>query len=207
MPPLPSAPDAEDPETKHINASGTDAADLDEPAARRSGRSLVIVTTVVLVSGVAGFLVSLLGTDRANPQHSPPLWAIVLLVVVSGVVLGATVLLMRWQSGRPANRRVLQYGRQRRRRVVKDLLHGRTLSAQDLPVATAMVSFVRAQRRQQVILYCLLPVIFVFNGLIQHGALRWFQLGLALLWMALVPFKISQQRRMVRNYDRQGTAP
>jgi len=164
----------------------------------------MIVTTVVLFSGVVGFLVSLQATDRpADAQDNLPLWAIVLLVAVSGVVLGATVLLMRRQYGRPDYRRVLQYGRQRRRRVVKDLLHGRTVSAEDLPVATALVSFVRAQRRQQVILFCLLPVIFLFNSLIQHGALRWFQLGLALLWIALVPFKIRQQRRMIRNYDRQ----
>ena len=72
-----------------------------------------------------------------------------------------------------------------------------------MPVAAAVVTFVRAQRRQQMILFCLLPVIFLFNSLIQTGALRWVQLGLALLWIALVPFKMRQQRRMIRNYDRQ----
>jgi hypothetical protein len=79
------------------------------------------------------------------------------------------------------------------------------LSAEDMPVARAMVELVRSQRRWVVIAFGFLPIIWLFNGLIQHGFDRWFDFGLAAYSLLFVPFLLRQQRQMIRGYERQNT--
>jgi hypothetical protein len=66
-----------------------------------------------------------------------------------------------------------------------------------------MVNSMRTQRRFQVILFWVMPVIFLFNGVVQHGPLRWLQFGVAAFWVGMTPFNIRQYRRMVRGYEGQ----
>jgi hypothetical protein len=74
-----------------------------------------------------------------------------------------------------------------------------------MPVAAAMVDSMRTQRRRQVILFWVMPFILVFNGLMQHGALRWFQFGVTVFWVGMIPFSIRQYRQIIRGYERQNT--
>lgn len=96
----------------------------------------------------------------------------------------------------------MQYGWKRRRRVTKALLRGRPMSAEDMPVAAAMVELQRSQGRWLVILLCVLPLNSLYQGVIQHGPLRWFQFGVAAFMVVLLPFVLHQRRRIIRNYER-----
>jgi hypothetical protein len=183
------------------------AENIDEHAVRRSIRvSLIIMVVFVLSGALTGFLVQgQVGQRPSGVRHSTSAWLVVFLVAVVGIMLLSIVLLMRREFRKPNYRRVAQYGWRRRRGVVKDLCHDRPLSAADLPVAAAMVDSMRSQRRRQVILFWVMPVIFVFNGLMQHGALRWFQFGVAVFWVGVMPFYFRQYRRVTRGYERQNT--
>jgi hypothetical protein len=55
------------------------------------------------------------------------------------------------------------------------------MSAVDLPVAAAMVDLQRSQGRWPLILFCVLAINSGFQGVIQHGPLRWLQFGLVAL--------------------------
>jgi len=96
----------------------------------------------------------------------------------------------------------MQYAWQRRARVAKDLRRGRSLSTEDLPVASALVALQQSQRKWQVIAFGLLPFNFLVCGINQDGFLRWVFLGLAVYSVLFVPLVIHQQRQMVRNYQR-----
>jgi MFS family permease len=183
------------------------AEDIDEDAARRSTRVILIITSAVIFLPLLGLLVVVLihGRDDgpAGGRDSLPAWAVVLPILIVGIVVAPMMLWARRQYRRPVYRRALQYGRRRRRSVVKDLRHGRPLSAEDMPVASALVDLLRSQRRFRVVLYGGMPFVFLFNGLVQHGVLRWLEFGLAACWLVLMPFVMRQQRQMIRNYERQ----
>jgi MFS family permease len=184
------------------------AEDIDEHAARRSIRvTLIVLIAVFLFSGLLGVVVGFRLVDHrpVGVHHSVPAWALVLIVGFPVICLAATAWWVRRQYRRPVYRRVMQYGWRRRRRVVKDLRRGRPLCAEDQSVAAALVNLLRSQHRWVVILYGLLPVIWLFNGLIQHGFLRWFDLGLAAYCLVLGVFLRRQRRQLIVNYERQYT--
>lgn len=70
-------------------------------------------------------------------------------------------------------------------------------------MAAAMVDLMRAQRRQNVISYPVVPVILLIISLIQHGTQRGFYLILMAIWLVIIPISLHQQRQINRNYDRQ----
>ena len=47
------------------------------------------------------------------------------------------------------------------------------LVRRDMPVVAAMVALMHSQRRRLVIVPGLQPIIWLFNGVIQHGFLQW----------------------------------
>jgi hypothetical protein len=181
------------------------AEDIDEHAARRSIRLiLIIMGAVVLFGGLAGFLLARqIGHRSSGTDQHTSVWPLVILVAVLGITIVAMGILVRRQYRRPRFRRVMQYGWRRRSRIAKDLRRGRALSADDMPVARAMVELVLSRRRWSLIILWLLPIIWLFNGLIQHGFLQWFDFGLAAFWLVYVPLLLRQQRQLIRNYERQ----
>lgn len=180
---------------------------IDEQAARRSIRVTEIAISafllVCLLAGLAAALIFQQADHRPGGENDGiPAWAIVLLVAAVGIPLAASAWWMHRQYRRPAYRRVMQYGWKRRRRVTKALLRGRPMSAEDMPVAAAMVELQRSQGRWLVILLCVLPLNSLYQGVIQHGPLRWFQFGVAAFMVVLLPFVLHQRRRIIRNYER-----
>lgn len=180
------------------------AEDIDEPAARRSIRvNLIVMSAVFLSSALAGFLVFRhIARPPTGVQDGLPAWAVALLVAWVGIILAASMWWVSRLYRRPAYRRVMQYGWSRRRHVVKALLRGRAISATDMPVAKAIVDLQRSQGRWLMILFSVLPFLFVFNGFIQQGPLRWFQFGVAAYLVMFLPFIVLQRRRIIRNYER-----
>ena len=180
------------------------AEDIDEPAARRSIRvNLIVMSAVFLSSALAGFLVFRhIARPPTGVQDGLPAWGVVLLVAWVGIILAASMWWVSRLYRRPAYRRVMQYGWSRRRRVVKALVRGRPLAAEDMPVATAIVELQKSQSRWLVVLYGVMPFLFVFNGFNQQGYLRWFQFGVAAYWVVFLPFIVLQRRRIIHNYER-----
>jgi hypothetical protein len=181
------------------------AEDIDEHAARRSIRAtLIIKSALVLFIGPAGFLIAWQVGHRPSGAHrSAFVWPLVILEAVLGITIVATVLLMRRTYRRPGYRRVMQYGWRRRWRVGKDLRRGRTLSAEDMPVAKALVDLLRSQRKWMLFFYCGMPLIYLLDGLAHNGSSRWFYWGFAACFLVLMAIALRQQRQMIRNYERQ----
>jgi hypothetical protein len=193
MPALKQTPDTEHPA----------AEDIDEPAARRSIRVLLIVLGALYGSvALAGILMLTLIND-GPPGDGVPAWAFVLIVALLVVPLAGSLWWARRLYRKPVYRRVMQYGWRRRRLVTKDLLRGRPLSAEDMPVAAAMVEVQRSQGRWFVSVFFVMPLICVYNGFVADGFLRWFQFSLAAYWMVALPFILRQRGRVIRNYERQ----
>lgn len=110
----------------------------------------------------------------------------------------AAALGVRWQYRRPGYRRVMQYGFGRRRRVMKDLRRGRTLSAEDLRVASAMIDLMQSQRRWLIVLFVLMPSSSLVNGMLQHGFLRWFHFGVVAYCLVILPLILRERRQIIR---------
>jgi len=181
-----------------------DTEDIDEPAARRSIRVLMVVLSVIYGSvALAGTLMLTRINGGPTGEDDIPAWALALIVALLVVPLAGSAWWARRLYRQPAYRRVMQYGWRRRRLVMKDLLRGRPLSPEDMPVAAAMVAVQRSQGRWSVIVLFAVPLIGVYNGFISDGYLRWFQFSLAASWVVLLPFIIRQRRRLIHNYERQ----
>jgi hypothetical protein len=182
------------------------AEDIDEHAARRSIRVTLIIVSAALLLPLLGFLAFWqFGHRPTGGHHSPSVWAIVILLAVMGITLVVMVLLVRRQYRRPGYRRVMQYGWRHRWRVGKDLRRGRALSAEDMPLAKALVDLQRSQRKWILFFYCGMPLIYLLNGLTRHGSSRWFYWGFAACFLVLLPFALRQQRQMTQGYERQIT--
>jgi hypothetical protein len=97
----------------------------------------------------------------------------------------------------------MRYGRMRRQRVMKELRRGRLLAAEDMPVAGAVVDQQRSQQRWFVFFSCLLAVSSLLRGFQDHGFMRWALLGLTACWVISLPLLLREQRKLVRNYERQ----
>ena len=182
------------------------AGDIGEHAARRSNRSFVVVMSVVgLLVVLVLVVVDWWVTHRSGTQVSAGRWVIALTLFAVGIIFmayGVWSLRLRRQ---PVYRRVMEYNWRLRRRVMRDLLHGDQLSANDMPVAAAMVSLQRVQRRSLVVIFGVSPLYMLFVGLIQHGPLRWIFLGYTACFLVLLPIVVRQQRRVTRNFEGQNT--
>jgi hypothetical protein len=178
------------------------ADEIDEEGARRSTRVLFIVMgAVYLLSAFAAFFITRQVDDRpAGPPDGTPAWVVVLLFAVVGMVLVATGLGMRRRYRRPAYRRVMQYSIGRRRRVMKDLRRGQSLSAGDLKVASAMMELLQSQRRWALIFFALMPFVSLVNGFFQQGLLRWLHFGIVAYCLVALPLFVREQRQFKRNY-------
>jgi hypothetical protein len=180
--------------------------DIDEPAARRSIRTTLIVASVALLLPMLGILTyRQFGHRPAGVHPSTSAWPLVIILAVMVITVVAMGLVMRRQYRRPGYRRVMQYGWRRRSRVGKDLRRGRVLSAEDMPVAAALVDLIRPQRVWLPILYVAIALSNVLNGFTRHGYSRWFYLGLAAFILVLAPLALRQRRQMIRGYERQNT--
>jgi hypothetical protein len=128
------------------------AEDIDEPAARRSIRvTLIIISAALLLPMLGIFLYVQFGHRPAGVHHSNSVWPLVIILAGIGIMVVAMLLWVRRQYSRPEFRRVMQYGWRRRSRVGKNLRRGRELSAEDMPVAAALVGLQRSQRKWLVI--------------------------------------------------------
>jgi cytochrome bd-type quinol oxidase subunit 1 len=182
--------------------------DIDEPAARRSRRlTVTILACILAVSFAAGILLAALDPDHKARHHHSALGLIVALGI-GALALAVAVAWWLWVYRRPKYRRIMQYGWRRRRRVAKALRRGRPLPAEDLPVAAAITEVLRAQWWLP-LLYGFLIVIWALDALTGRGFQRWDAVGLAVLYLVLLPVFVWQRRKMIRNYDRlksQGTS-
>jgi hypothetical protein len=142
----------------------------------------------------------------AGTRVSAGMWVIALtaLLAVGILFMAYGVWIVRLRR-RPVYRRVMEYNWRLRRRVMRDLLHGDQLSADDMPVAADMVSLQRVQRRSPFVIFGVMPLYMLFLGLIQHGPLRWIFLGFAACSVVLLPIAVRQQRRVTRNFEGQNT--
>jgi hypothetical protein len=185
------------------------AGDIGEHAARRSIRSFVVVMSVVgLLVVLVLVVVAWWVTHRsaaAGTQVSAGSWVIALTLLAVGIIFMAYGVWSLRLRRRPVYRRVMEYNWRLRRRVMRDLLHGDQLSVNDMPVAAAMVSLQRVQRRSLVVIFGVSPLYMLFLGLIQHGPLRWIFLGFAACSLVLLPIVVRQQRRVTRNFEGQNT--
>jgi MFS family permease len=184
---------------------GPEVEDIDEDAARRSIRRRMIF---VGVAGLAMLSAGVLFGALYRPvgvHHDASAWLFVLPLAVVAISLGLSVPWLRRLSRRPAYRRVMQYDQKRLRRVGKDLRRGRALSAEDMPVAAALVGLQRSRSNGLLILWALLFVSNLVQGGVSHGFLRWSSLGVAVCFGAAVWFTLREQRQMIRNYERQST--
>jgi hypothetical protein len=100
---------------------------------------------------------------------------------------------------------VMQYGPMRRQRVMKELRRGRPLSAEDMPVATALVDKQRSRRRWLVPFWVLMAINWLLLGLSDNGFMRWAFFGVTACWVAAIPLQLREQRQLIRNYERQNT--
>lgn len=99
----------------------------------------------------------------------------------------------------------MQHGRMRRQRVMKELRRGRPLSADDLPVAAALVDQQKARQKWIVPLWILLPISCLFSGLNDHGIMRWIWFGLIPFLVVAVLVQLREQRQLIRNFEQQKT--
>ena len=183
------------------------AEDIDEPAARRSIRATLIIM------GAAGFLYALVGViivlqvvhRPVGVHHGAPAWVVALFLGVVGIILVGSMLWVRRLYGRPIYRRVIQYTRRRRRLVMKNLLRGEQLSAQDMPVAAALLDLQRGQGRWLMVFFVVAPFLFIFYGLTNHGLSQWIFFGFAIFSVVYVPVYLGQRRKFIRNYERQSS--
>lgn len=176
--------------------------DIDDVAAARSIRVLMIVLGVLYGSvALGGALMLTAVNDGAREGNGISAWGVVLIMALIVVPLGGSAWWLRRTYRKPVYRRVMQYGWRRRKRVSKDLLRGRPLSVEDMPVAAAIVDVQKSQSRWMLIVFLAVPFIGVFNGFVQDGFMRWFQFSLAAYWVVFLPFILRQRRRIIRNYE------
>ncbi len=175
---------------------------IDDRAARRNTWLLLAVTAALVAMGlVAGFVLARL-KHPAQPAHRHAGHAALAIAVPLAIMLlvgGGTWLLMYRKA---SWRGVMQYGWRRRYRVTKILRTGRPLPAADLPVATALVSLMR---RQGWVYYVFggTGVFWLAGAIAAHGPDRLIRLGLASLYVLMLPYLMLQRRRMFANYDTQ----
>jgi hypothetical protein len=177
---------------------------IDEDAARRSIRVTSIgMAAAILFFGLAGVLIFTRVDHPPSGVHHGVAWTVEFFMAFVGILLTAVVLRVYLLYRRPIALRVMQYGWRRRRRVGKDLRRGRPLSAEDLPVASALVDLARAERQRLALFFGLMVASLMFDGLSQHGTLRWIAFGWAAYGPMYLPFLLRQQRQMMRGYERQ----
>jgi hypothetical protein len=180
------------------------AEDIDENAARRSIRVTAIgMAAAILFFGLAGVLIFTRVDHLPAGVHHGVAWMVEFFLAFVGILLTAMVLRVYLLYRQPISLRVMQYGWRRRRRVRKDLRRGRPLSAEDLPVASALVDLARAERQRLVLFSGFMVASLMLDGYSQHGTLRWIAFGLAASWPMYLPFLLRQQRQMMRGYERQ----
>ena len=107
--------------------------------------------------------------DRPGRHHSTYAWVLEFIFTVVVIMLGAVSLVMIRQSQRPPYRRLMQYGRRRQYHVANSLRQGRVLSAEDMPVASAMMEQARSQTPWLMICCGLQPIIWLLDGLRHDG--------------------------------------
>ncbi len=161
---------------------------------------LAILVAIVVVGFGAGILLAVLDPHRSAGHHHSTVGRI-LGLSIAALVLAAAVIGCLLAFRRPGYRRVMQYGWRRRQRVVKALRRGQPLSAEDMPVAAAITDMQRKQWWWP-LFYGVLVVIWALDALTRHGFRRWDAVGLAVLYVVLLPVIIWQRRKMLRNYDR-----
>jgi hypothetical protein len=106
-------------------------------------------------------------------------------------------------SYQPGGPPLTQYGRMRRQRVMKELRRGRPLVAEDLPVAAALVDQQRSRKKWYVALSCFWTVSFLFQGVQDHGFMRWAMFGLVIISVVALALQLREQRQLIRNYEGQ----
>lgn len=173
--------------------------ELDEAAVRRNARRLVLAVAVLCVVGLAaGFAAGALHDGGRGVHH--PVRAALFIAGTAVVMVGLLVLVLAVFLRRPAYRRVMQFGWSERRRVWKAVKAGRPLSPREIQVAQAARDHLRRFRRT-LWFAPVLVVIWLLDGLAQHGVIRWLMIGLAAVYAVLLPAGIWQWRRAADRYD------
>ncbi len=179
--------------------------EIDERAVRHNIKKFLIIYLACVIGG--GIVGAVLGAvlphhHRRPTHHHSSAVAAVLGIVIVLVILGVAVATLYWIFHRRSYRRVMQYSLSRRRRVFRALRRGRPLSPEDRPVADAMMYLNRNWRRNLLIVFPLLILIIALDGLAHHGAARWYWIGLAVVYVFLIPYALWNQHRVERNYHR-----
>lgn len=173
--------------------------EFDEVAVRRNARGLLLSVAGLCVVGVAAGFVAGALHDGGHGVHHPLRAALILAAVVT-VTVGVMVLVLAVFLRRPSYRRVMQFGWFERRRVWKAVKAGRPLSPREIQVARAAHDYLR-RFRWTVWFTPFLAATWLANGLTHHGAVRWLMIGLAAVYVGLVPAGIRQWRRAADRYD------
>jgi len=176
----------------------TDCESIDEQASQRNRRLTVLgIVGAIAASGAIGLLISAAHPRHDGHRHGGLVVATSVLTAVA--VIG--VIWALWLYRRPAYRRTFQYGWRRRNRVGKALRRGNPIAEEDLAVARSLVEVQRTQRWIPP-LFGALAVGWLLNGLAHSGVLRWSGIGLAVVYVVLLPVVIRQRRRISSNYAR-----
>jgi hypothetical protein len=177
---------------------------IDEDAARRAIRRRLIFGGVgLLVAVLVGNIAGLILVHRPGfVHHSFNTRAFVLSSAIVVTIIAVSIPWLRRLLHRPAYRRVMQYGDARNQRVFKDLVHGRPVSPEDMPVATALVDLSRRNRRWLMITLALMIVVFLLAGVLSDGFLRWLYFGLGAFFVVALALAPRDQRRLIRNFER-----
>jgi hypothetical protein len=88
-------------------------------------------------------------------------------------------------------------------RCLHDREGGRPLAAEEMPVAATLVNQQRSRQRWLVPFSVLLVVSCFFQGLSDHGFMRWAGFGLFACGVIAITLQLREQRQLIRNYERQ----
>jgi hypothetical protein len=182
--------------------TGSSGDSIDRVAVRRNVRRLLLFVGALVV--VAGFAAALVGVLVAGDEHGGradkhPVLGVVLVIGLPLLVLALCFLILRPIMRGSSFQAVMQFGWSERRAVYKTVKAGRPLTDRDVRVVRASLTYLE-RTAWSLWIWPTLAVLFVLNGLLQHGPFRWLMLALAVVYAALVPFAIRQRRRVILRY-------
>jgi hypothetical protein len=93
--------------------------------------------------------------------------------------------------------RLMEHDWRTRWRVGKALRKGRPIPEEDQAAARSIIDVQKRQRKLPW-LYVALAAIWLLNTIVAHGNLRWIDLGLALLYLAIIPLWLRTRKKILK---------
>lgn len=121
---------------------------------------------------------------------------IALVAVLTGVGIAAAVGWRRLNRNHEMQR-LMEHDWHTRWRVGKALRKGRPILEEDHAAARSIID-VQKRQRKMLWLYVALATIWILNTIVAHGSQRWIDLGLALLYLAVIPLWLRTRRKILK---------